>query len=57
MPHSIADFALRAANDPESEVRKVAAELAKTIKGKGGRNKLEDLVGDSRVKSPSSRQF
>lgn len=57
MPHSIADFVVRAANDPESEVRKLAVELAKSVKSKGGRNKLEDLLTDSRVKSPNSRQF
>ena len=40
VPQSVADFALKAANDPESDVRKSAVHLAKTVKAKGGKQKL-----------------
>jgi hypothetical protein len=40
VPHSIADFAMKAANDPEADVRKSAVNLAKTIKSKGGKQKM-----------------
>ena len=57
VPHSIVEFALRAANDPEAEVRKSAVDLAKVIKGKGGKQKLESLLADSRIKHSLAKQI
>ena len=43
VPHSIADFAQKASNDPESDVRKSAIELSKVVKEKGGKTKFQTL--------------
>ena len=40
VPYSVIDFALRAANDQDSDVRKSAISLGKTIKQKGGKERL-----------------
>lgn len=57
VPHSIADFSMKAASDPEAEVRKAAIELAKVVKAKGGKHKIDSYLADSRIKSSVAKQL
>jgi hypothetical protein len=57
IPHSIADFSMKAASDPEAEVRKVAVELAKAVKANGGKQKIDSYLSDSRIKSSVAKQL
>lgn len=40
----MAEFAVKAANDQDGEVRKSALNLLKTIKSKGGKQRVESLL-------------
>lgn len=58
MPYSVADFALKAANDQDNDVRKSAVNLAKTVKQKGGKQRLDSLLLDSSgVKESIAKQL
>ena len=53
MPLSVVEFSLKAANDQDAEVRKSAINLAKSIKERGGKQRLESLLYDSNGIKPS----
>lgn len=48
---------MKAISDPEAEVRKSAVDLVKAIKAKGGKQKMDNLLSDSRIKSSVARQL
>lgn len=48
---------MKAASDPEVEVRKVAVELAKAVKANGGKQKIDSYLSDSRIKSSVAKQL
>lgn len=57
MPYSVMEFAIRAAGDPDADVRKSAAGLSKTAKEKGGKQRLDNLImGSSTVLKTSSKK-
>lgn len=52
VPYSVAEFALRAAGDPDADVRKSANGLGKLVKERGGKQRLDSLLmGSSTVKT------
>jgi hypothetical protein len=54
----VADFALRAAGDQDSDVRKSAINLGKTVKQKGGKQRLDNILMDSSgVKASIAKQL
>lgn len=57
MPYSVAEFSIRAAGDPDADVRKSAAGLSKTVKEKGGKQRLDSLImGSSTLVKPSPKK-
>lgn len=58
VPYSVAEFALRAANDQDSDVRKSAINLARAVKQRGGKQRLDSLLMDSSgVKASIAKQL
>lgn len=58
VPLTVVDFALRAANDQDADVRKSAITLAKAVKMRGGKERLDSMLNDSMgVKSSVVKQL
>jgi hypothetical protein len=49
VPFTVADFAIKAANDQDAEVRKSAIDLIKSVKMRGGNDKLDNMLIESKV--------
>ena len=43
------DFALKAANDQDADVRKSAIDLIKSVKMRGGKDRLDNMLIESKV--------
>lgn len=46
---SVVDFALKASNDQDADVRKCAIDLLKSVKLKGGKDKLDNILIESKA--------